>query len=43
MSFGGWVVALVNNAPDIKLRVKIVYNDSGFAGLPRYSKYTFLS
>lgn len=42
MSFGGWVVALVNNAPDIKLRVKIVYNDSGFAGLPRYSKYTFI-
>lgn len=41
-SFASWVVALLNNAPKTKVRLKVVYGNTGFTGLPRYNKYTFI-
>jgi hypothetical protein len=40
--FAAWVVALINNAPKTKVRLKVVYGNNGFTGLPRYYKYTFI-
>lgn len=42
-AFGNWITALGNGADkNILVRAKVVYNNNGFTGLPRYSKYTFI-
>lgn len=41
--FANYVATMLNNAnKDIKLRVKVVYNDKGYTTLPNYAKYTFI-
>lgn len=41
--FSKYVALMLNNAnKDIKLRVKVVYNDKGYTTLPNYAKYTFI-
>lgn len=37
-----WVVALMSNAPKIPVRLKAVYSNSGFVGLPSSARYTFI-
>lgn len=41
--FSKYVALMLNSAnKDIKLRVKVVYNDKGYTTLPNYAKYTFI-
>lgn len=41
--FASYIATMLNNAnKDIKLRVKVVYNDKGYTTLPNYAKYTFI-
>lgn len=41
--FAQWVTDMLNKADlNILLRVKIVYNNSGYTTLPKYAKYTFI-
>lgn len=41
--FAKWVVDMLEKADkSILLRVKVVYNNSGYTTLPRYAKYTFI-
>lgn len=41
--FANWVVNLLNNADKTTLlRIKAVYNDKGFIGLPTYARYKFI-
>lgn len=41
--FANWVVDMLEKADkSILLRIKIVYNNSGYTTLPRYAKYTFI-
>lgn len=41
--FAQWVADMLNKANlDTLLRVKIVYNNSGYTTLPKYAKYTFI-
>lgn len=41
--FADWVAEKLNSADKSKLvRVKIVYNNSGYTTLPKYAKYTFI-
>lgn len=42
-AFGNWVATMMNAADkSILVRIKVVYNNSGYTGLPRYWKYTFV-
>lgn len=42
-TFGNWVATMMNAADkSILVRIKVVYNNSGYTGLPRYWKYTFI-
>lgn len=42
-SFATWVVSLMSGIPkDSKIRIKLVYNNSGYTSLPKYSVYTFI-
>ena len=41
--FANWVVDMLEKADkSILLRIKVVYNNSGYTTLPRYAKYTFI-
>lgn len=41
--FAQWVTNMLNKADlNTLLRVKIVYNNSGYTTLPKYAKYTFI-
>lgn len=41
--FAQWITTMLNNADKSKkLRVKVVYNPSGYTTLPNYAKYTFI-
>ena len=41
--FAEWIVTMLDNAnKDTLLRVKIVYNNSGYTTLPKYARYTFI-
>ena len=42
-AYGNWVVSLMNSADkNTKLRLKVVYGNSGYTTLPRYANYTFI-
>ena len=42
-TYGNWVVSLMNSADkETKLRLKVVYGNSGYTTLPRYANYTFV-
>ena len=42
-TFGNWVATMMNAADkSILARIKVVYNNSGYTGLPRYWRYTFI-
>ena len=42
-AFGNWVATMMNAADkSILARIKVVYNNSGYTGLPRYWRYTFI-
>jgi hypothetical protein len=43
-AFAQWVVSLMNgvNKDEAKVRLKVVYNNSGYTTLPRYAVYTFI-
>ena len=41
--FLSWAQAMLNAVDKTKgVRIKLVYNDKGYTGLPRYAKYTFI-
>lgn len=41
--FANYIATMLNNAnKDIKLRVKVVYNNKGYTTLPNYARYTFI-
>lgn len=42
-TFASWVVALMNSADKSKkVRLKVVYSQSGYTTLPKYAVYTFI-
>lgn len=42
-TFAGWVVALMNGADKSqKVRLKVVYSNTGYTTLPKYAVYTFI-
>ena len=41
--YANWVVSKLNSAnKEIKLRIKLVYNDKGYIALPKYLRFSFI-
>lgn len=41
--YANWIVDKLNNAnKEIKLRIKLVYNDKGYIALPKYLRFSFI-